>query len=312
MLRRIAPLVALLALLMFASQATAEDKFFDSNGVKIHYIVEGEGEPVVLVHGFTANIQTQWGLPGIINKLKKDYQVIALDNRGHGKSDKPHDPKEYGAEMVNDVTRLMDHLKLEKAHVVGYSMGGFMTNYLLNTHPERLITATLGGAGWSKSNDDAVRVHRRAGRIARTGKGIGPLIDRLTPEGQPKPDKQQLEFINQMVMMNNDPKALAACIRGMRGLAVTEAQLKANKVPTLRAHRRARSVEDRRRRVGHGHARPESRSDRRHRSHDRLRRAEVHRRAERVLVDQLQDPGSGRRRWRREVTGFWILDFGEE
>ena len=56
----------------------------------------GPGEPVVLIHGFTANIQGQWGMPGIISKLNKDYQVMALDNRGHGKSDKPHDPKQYG------------------------------------------------------------------------------------------------------------------------------------------------------------------------------------------------------------------------
>ena len=92
----------------------AEDQYFDSNGVKIHYVVEGAGEPVVLVHGFTANIQLQWGMPGIITKLAKDYQVIALDNRGHGKSDKPHDPEKYGPEMINDVIRLMDHLNIKK------------------------------------------------------------------------------------------------------------------------------------------------------------------------------------------------------
>ncbi|MBI3838057.1 MAG: alpha/beta fold hydrolase, partial [Planctomycetia bacterium] len=110
MIRRIAPVLALCALLLTTARTFALDDFFDSNGVKIHYIVEGQGESVVLIHGFTASIQPQWGLPGIIKALSKDYQVIALDNRGHGRSDKPHDPKQYGAEMINDVIRLMDHV----------------------------------------------------------------------------------------------------------------------------------------------------------------------------------------------------------
>ena len=71
----------------------AEDFFFDSAGVKIHYIVEGRGDPVLLIHGFGANIQTNWS--GIIKELSNTFQVIALDNRGHGQSEKPHDPGAY-------------------------------------------------------------------------------------------------------------------------------------------------------------------------------------------------------------------------
>ena len=233
MIRRTVASLALLMLLLVVSRTNAEDAYFDSNGVKIHYVVQGEGEPVVLIHGFTANIQMQWAVPGILSKLAKDYQVIALDNRGHGKSDKPHDPKQYGAEMVNDVIRLLDHRKLAKAHIVGYSMGGFMTDYLVNNHPERVITATLGGAGWSRAGDERLDFIDALAESLENGKGIGPLIERLTPAGQPKPNEQQIEFINTMVMSANDPQALAACIRGMSGLQVTEAQLRANKVPTL-------------------------------------------------------------------------------
>lgn len=233
MIRRIASALVLCALLLAATHALAVDAFFDSNGVKIHYIVEGEGEPVVLVHGFTASIGAQWGLPGILNKLNKDYQVIALDNRGHGKSDKPHDTKQYGPEMVNDVIRLMDHLKIPKAHVVGYSMGGFMTNYLVVTHPERVITATLGGAGWSKADDARMSFINELADSLDAGNGIGPLINVLTPPDAPKPTEEQVKSINAMLMLTNDPKALAACIRAMSGLAVTEQQLCANKVPTL-------------------------------------------------------------------------------
>jgi pimeloyl-ACP methyl ester carboxylesterase len=233
MFRRTIVWAALVATLLLVSRTTAEDATFDSNGVKIHYIVEGEGEPVLLIHGFAANIQMQWAAPGIISELKKNYQVIARDNRGHGKSDKPHDPKQYGPEMINDVIRLLDHLKLAKAHIVGYSMGGFMTNYLVNTHPDRVMTATLGGAGWAKADDEGVNFITRLAESLESGNGIGPLIERLTPEGQPQPDAKQLELINRMVMASNDPKALAACIRGMIGVTLTEEQLKANKVPTL-------------------------------------------------------------------------------
>src|ERR1051325_9135021 len=109
-------------LLIFTiAYAHAEDHFFDSNSVKIRYVVEGKGEPVVLIHGFTASIEANWGTA--IKPLSESYQVIALDCRGHGKSDKPTDPKMYGREMGEDVIRLMDHLHIAKAHVVGYSMG---------------------------------------------------------------------------------------------------------------------------------------------------------------------------------------------
>jgi pimeloyl-ACP methyl ester carboxylesterase len=146
MIHRWLPVIACSVVLAPTSSYGADDQFFDSNGVKIRYTVEGQGEPVLLIHGFTASIEMQWGIPGIIKALANDYQVIALDNRGHGKSGKPHDPKSYGMEMVEDAVRLLDHLKIKKAHVVGYSMGAMITNKLLTTYPDRVICATLGGA----------------------------------------------------------------------------------------------------------------------------------------------------------------------
>ena len=87
--------------------AHADDLFFDSHGVKIRYVVAGKGEPVVLIHGFSANLEMAWqqlpklfGQPDILQALAKDYHVIALDCRGHGQSDKPDDPKAYGREMA--------------------------------------------------------------------------------------------------------------------------------------------------------------------------------------------------------------------
>jgi pimeloyl-ACP methyl ester carboxylesterase len=210
----------------------AEEGSFDSNGVKIHYVVEGEGEPVLLIHGFTSSIQGQWGTPGIIKGLAGDYRVIALDNRGHGKSDKPHDPKQYGTEMVEDAVRLLDHLQIDKAHVVGYSMGGTITAKLLATHPDRLLSATLGGSGGIRSGAIPPRYDVLAESLEQ-GKGFGPLIEYLTPAGRPKPTEEQINLINERLEAANDTKALAAVIRGLKDLAVSDEQLKANKVPTL-------------------------------------------------------------------------------
>jgi pimeloyl-ACP methyl ester carboxylesterase len=127
----------------------AEDFFFDSAGVKIHYTVEGKGEPVLLIHGFGADIQANWSAPGIIKELSDAFQVIAIDNRGHGKSEKPHDPRAYGMQMVEDSLPLLDHLRIQKAHVVGYySMGGRITCAIVGYHTERLRSAVLGGYGW--------------------------------------------------------------------------------------------------------------------------------------------------------------------
>jgi pimeloyl-ACP methyl ester carboxylesterase len=217
---------------MITTDARAEDHSFDSNGVKIHYRIEGKGEPVLLIHGFTASIVMNWGLPGVIKDLAKDYQVIALDNRGHGQSDKPHDPKKYGQEMVEDAVRLLDHLKIKQAHVVGYSMGGMITLKLLTTHPERVRTATLGGAGWYKPGERD-RVYAELADSLEQGKGFGPLILRLTPKGQPQPTENQIKALNQMISAVNDVKALAAVVRGFKELAVPEDKLKTINVPTL-------------------------------------------------------------------------------
>jgi pimeloyl-ACP methyl ester carboxylesterase len=112
-------------------------------------------------------------------------------------------------------------------------MGGFMTGYLLTAYPDRVITATLGGAGWWRANDARMSFINELGDSLEAGKGIGPLIVQLTPAGRPKPTEEQIKSINQMLMLTNDSKALAACIRGMGGLAVPEEKLRANKVPTL-------------------------------------------------------------------------------
>src|SRR5438093_9961355 len=152
MSHRIRLMVCCCILFVAAQQAGTPDQFFDSKGVKIRYTVQGKGEPVLLIHGFLINQEMNWGGPGVIKELARHYQVIALDNRGHGKSGKPHDPGQYGMEMTEDAVRLLDHLQIKKAHVVGYSMGGVITLKLLVSHPGRLLSATLGGHGGIKED----------------------------------------------------------------------------------------------------------------------------------------------------------------
>jgi pimeloyl-ACP methyl ester carboxylesterase len=226
-------LISLSCSLLFiaSSRLLAAEGYFDSNGVKIRYTVQGKGEPVVLIHGFTLNPFLQWDVWGITRELQKNYQVVTIDCRGHGRSGKPHDAKLYGKEMVDDVVRLLDHLKIHKAHIVGYSMGGFITLNMLARYPERMITATTGGAGWTDKVDTKF-LNEVADSLAN-GKGMGPLLRRLTPKGQALPTDKELASTNMMTATINDMKALAAAIRALGDLAFAEEVLRKNQVPTL-------------------------------------------------------------------------------
>ena len=118
------------------------------DGVNLVYSVQGSGEPVLLLHGLYSNSRRAWELPGTVQMLAADYQVITIDLPGHGQSDKPESADAYGTQMVDDVLKLLDHLKIKKAHVIGYSMGGMITMKLLATHPDHVSSAVVGGMGW--------------------------------------------------------------------------------------------------------------------------------------------------------------------
>jgi pimeloyl-ACP methyl ester carboxylesterase len=224
-------LIGVIFLLGPAPWLWASDESFDSNGVAIHYSIEGKGEPVLLIHGFAANRPLQWGFPGITKALAQHYQVVAFDCRGHGLSGKPRDPDQYGTEMVEDAVRLLDRLRIKQAHIVGYSMGGFLALKLAVLHPDRVLTLVTGGAGWSAKTD-----HSFMDDLARSlelGKGISPLLIALTPPGRPKPTEDQLKFINNMFLAFNDARALAALVRSRKGLELNEEDLSKIKVPIL-------------------------------------------------------------------------------
>jgi pimeloyl-ACP methyl ester carboxylesterase len=124
-------------------------EFFSSDGVKIAYAIEGEGDPILLIHGFASNMQMNWVGPGWIRLLSENgFRVIAFDNRGHGLSGKLYDPEAYtGPIMAEDARRLLDHLDIEQADILGYSMGARIAAFLGLRHPERVRSAIFAGLG---------------------------------------------------------------------------------------------------------------------------------------------------------------------
>src|SRR5262245_55077576 len=140
---------ALVCLASTPALAVEDGKFAEFDGVKIHYIDRGKGEPIVLLHGGTSSLES-WVRAGVVANLEKDFRVIAFDARGAGRSSKPHDPKQYGRQQALDVPRLLDALKLDRAHIVGFSLGASTVAQLLTLRPERFLTATqAAGAGRS-------------------------------------------------------------------------------------------------------------------------------------------------------------------
>src|SRR5262249_41375044 len=118
---------------------------FHNGPVEISYLDEGEGEPIVLVHGFASSAQVNWVAPGWVSTLTRaGRRAIALDNRGHGQSSKLYDPADYATgKMADDVRALMDHLAIPRADVMGYSMGVRITAFLGLEYPERVRSAVL-------------------------------------------------------------------------------------------------------------------------------------------------------------------------
>jgi pimeloyl-ACP methyl ester carboxylesterase len=119
--------------------------YANNQGVRIHYRVEGEGPPLVLQHGFTQCIE-DWYEAGYIDALKGDFRLILVDARGHGASDKPHDPAAYPLEIrAGDVVAALDALGIEKAHFWGYSMGSWIALGMAAYAPDRVNALAVGG-----------------------------------------------------------------------------------------------------------------------------------------------------------------------
>jgi pimeloyl-ACP methyl ester carboxylesterase len=193
---------------------------FHNGPVEIAYLDEGEGEPIVLVHGFASNKEVNWVAPGWVAALTRaGHRAIALDNRGHGESSKLYDPADYDrAKMSEDVRALLDHLGIARADVMGYSMGARITANLALAHPKRLRSAIFGGLG--------IRLVSGGGLPPNVVRALeAPLIDEVT-------DPQGFMFRRFAEQTKSDLRALAACARAGAG-PLPRNEVASLKIPAL-------------------------------------------------------------------------------
>jgi pimeloyl-ACP methyl ester carboxylesterase len=148
---------------------------FERGGVTIHYVVAGEGPAILLIHGFASNLHGNWRAPGILDALvAARRKVVALDCRGHGKSSKPHDPRSYAGNAIEeDAIALLDHLALGEVDLMGYSMGGWIAAALLLIHPKRFRSVILSGVGDEVLAGGLPRARSEAIASALEGTGAG-------------------------------------------------------------------------------------------------------------------------------------------
>ncbi len=177
---------------------------FSHDGVEIAFLDEGEGEPIVLVHGFASNKEINWVGPGWVSTLTHaGRRVIALDNRGHGASTKLYNPAAYhSAIMAEDARALIEHLGLPRADVMGYSMGARITAFLALLHPDKVRSAVLGGLGVRLVEGvglpDTIADALEAPSLAAVSDPIGYMLRAFAEQTK------------------SDLRALAACLRGSR------------------------------------------------------------------------------------------------
>jgi pimeloyl-ACP methyl ester carboxylesterase len=177
---------------------------FSSDGVRIAFVDEGSGDPVLLIHGFASSVRYNWREPGWIGFLAHSgFRAVAMDNRGHGESDKLYDPNDYGAAlMAEDARRLLDHLGIARADVMGYSMGARITAFLALAHPGRVRSAIFAGL---------------AGNMVRPMAGTGPIAHALEADSIDLVTNPTARTFREFAdRTGSDRRALAACIRSSR------------------------------------------------------------------------------------------------
>ncbi len=193
---------------------------FDSDGVTIAYIDEGSGDPIMLVHGFASNSTVNWRNTNWIKALSgAGFRVIAFDNRGHGQSQKLYDPGQYGAAtMAEDARRLLDHLHIQRADMMGFSMGARIATFLTLAYPERVRSLIIGGLG--------INMVRGVG----APEPIAAALEEPNAEDIKSDAARSFRVFAEQT--KSDRRALAACIRSSRD-KISPEQLAQIKCPVL-------------------------------------------------------------------------------
>ncbi len=180
--------------------------FTENKNIRIHYEIEGnsDGPPMVLCHGFAESLK-EWHIFGYVEALKDEYQLILVDCRGHGASDKPHDPEAYKMiHRVADVISVLDQLNINKVHFMGYSMGGNLGWGIAKYSPDRFHSLIIGGSQPYEIPLDEPDPFREFA-IPLIRKGMKAAYDFIV-EGHPALETPEWETI----IMANDPEALLA------------------------------------------------------------------------------------------------------
>ena len=204
----------------------APDRFFTRDGVTIRYRIIGQGEPVLLVHGYTDRVE-MWA--GTADSLARDFQVIVPDWRGFGLSTKLGDPAQYGRHTVDDLTGLLDHLGIRSTHVMGYSGGAVMVAHLALDQPARVRTATLVAGAFYPDSAAAVRAFGPYVDSLAQGHGLGPFFRWILPTWS----DSAIRAILPALTATNDSASLVASIQALPGLMLGPKGLADAKVPAL-------------------------------------------------------------------------------
>jgi len=238
-MRKLLRHLSLFIVLIWANSILAEGRFFDSDGLQIHYYEQGEGTPLVVLHG-GAGDAAFWAQdvgPDFIGYdfqgalVAAGYRVLAIDLRGYGKSDKPHDPSAYGFAMSRDVARLLDHLNIEKAHVMGYAQGGLVVNWMRREFQTRMLTATMCSGGLLPKDSFWV-IHADEFADAMAQLDMTPIVREMTPPGQPVPSREEVQSLYADMFEQIDMQALSAMVRA-QAIPDSPDELASNTVPTL-------------------------------------------------------------------------------
>jgi pimeloyl-ACP methyl ester carboxylesterase len=231
---RLAAVALLIGSLAVAQPVAPPDQFFDSNGVRVRFVEQGTGAPVVMLHGYTGSSDRHFIANGVFAAVARDHRAIAMDLRAHGKSGKPHDPKAYGDELALDVIRLLDHLNIQRAHIVGYSLGAILAGRLVATNPDRLASvAFIGHHPLREISPSDKKFVEDSLQEMESDLPFRSLAVAVQPAGTPMPSDAELRKLVAPLIAVNDVQAFAAMWRGGAFLLTTDAALKAARFPMI-------------------------------------------------------------------------------